>query len=271
VVVKTALETVAKLEVAQKRMEAKVDRIFDLLDEKKEVAWTTVVEKSQKQLEGLEERLNKKIEDKIKVVEVLCQSLPGAPTKKEVDESIAFAVKDKIEEDKEEEAEIAKRKTSVIVFGLSESQSEDTEERKMEDSCKISEMLHEMDASGVGVRQVIRLGARQTDQNVQPRPVKVVIDNEEQHQTMLKSAKNLRNVVRGGWNRVFVQPDLTPKQRTVRRQLVAELKERQLRGELNLIIANNKIITRRNVQTRAGSVNHMVQQQAEASPSVDAN
>jgi len=222
---------------------------------------------------GLEERLNEHIEDRIKVIEVLCQSLPGAPARREVEErrSIVSAVKDKIEEDKEEDAEIAKRKTNVIVFGLNESQSDDAEESNMEDSCKISEMLHEMNVSGIGVRQVFRLGACQTDQDAQPRPVKVVLDNEEQHQTMLKSAKNLRNAVRGGWNKVFVQPDLTPKQRMARRQLVTQLKERQLRGESNLIIVNNKIVTRRNVWMSTGSVNQMVQQQVAASLSVNDN
>jgi len=90
-----------------------------------------MVEKSQKQQAGLEDRLNRQIQDKFIVVEVLFQSLPAAPTKREVEESIVVAVKDKIDEDKEEEAEIAKRKTSVIVFGLSESHSEDAKESKM--------------------------------------------------------------------------------------------------------------------------------------------
>ena len=196
--------------------------------EKSDYVEHMVENNSQKQQAGLEDRLNRQIEDKFKVVEVLCQSLPAAPTKREVEESIVVAVKDKIEEDKEEEAEIAKRKTSVIVFGLNESHSEDAEESKMEDSCKISEMLHEMDVSDIGVRQLIRLGAHKTGQGDQPRPVKVILDTEEHHQTVLKSAKKLRNVVRGGWSKVFIQPDLTQKQRMVRRLLVTELKERRL-------------------------------------------
>ena len=149
-----------KLEMEQKKMEDKVDKILDVLEGKKDETWAAVVERSDKQLAGVEDRLNKHIENRIKVVEVLCQSLPGGSTKSDVNESIAAAVRDKIEEDKEEEAEIAKRKTSAIVFGLSESISDDIEERIMEDSCKISEMLHEMNVSDVGVRQVIRLGAR---------------------------------------------------------------------------------------------------------------
>ena len=103
-----------------------------------------------------------------------------------------------------------------------------------------------------------------------PRPVKVVLDNEERHQTVLKSAKNLRNAVRAGWNKVFVQPDLTLKQRMTRRQLVMELKERQLRGESNLIIVNNKIV-RRNAPTIMGSLDRILQKQAAPSPPVDNN
>jgi len=69
-----------------------------------------------------------------------------------------------------------------------------------------------MDVSDVGVCQLIRLGAHKTGQGDQPRPVKVRLNKEEHHQAVLKSAKNLQNVVRGGWSKVFIQPDLTPKQ-----------------------------------------------------------
>ena len=58
--------------------------------------------------------------------------------------------------------------------------------------------------------------------------------------------------MRRGWNKVFVQPDLTPKQKTARRQLVMELKEKQLGGELNLMIVNGKIASERNVPIRTG-------------------
>ena len=257
-----------KLEELTKLLEKFLERTNVIEQKLSEKADTGTVSKLEQSMACLEERLNKQIEDRIKVVEVLCQNLVGAPSKREVEDSIVLAVKDKMEEDKGEEAEIARRKTNMIVFGLSESHSDDTEERKMEDSCQISEMLHVMDVSGVDVRQVVRLGPRQTDQDAQPRLVKVVLGNEEQHQTVLKSAKNLRNAVRGGWNRVFVQPDLTPKQRTARRQLVTELKERQLRGELNLMIVNDKIVTRRYVPIGTGGVDQKMQQQVVVLPSV---
>jgi len=133
----------AKLEELMKLLERFLKRanaVEQKLSEKADIRNVSMLES----LAGLEERLNKQIEDRTKVVEVLCQSLPRTPGRREVEESIVTAVKDKIEEDKEEEAEIAKRKTNVIVFGLNESHSDDTEERNMEASCKISEMLDEM-------------------------------------------------------------------------------------------------------------------------------
>ena len=39
--------------------------------------------------------------------------------------------------------------------------------------------------------------------------------------------------------------DLTPKQRQLRQELVKELKERQSKGEANLMIVNWKIVVRR--------------------------
>ena len=90
----------AKLEELTKLLERFLERanfIEQKLSEKADIGTVSILEES---MAGLEERLNKRIEDKIKVVEVLCQSLPGAPTKREVDESIASAVKKKLRKTK---------------------------------------------------------------------------------------------------------------------------------------------------------------------------
>ena len=49
---------------------------------------------------------------------------------------------------------------------------------------------------------------------------------------------------------------------------MTELKERQLRGELNLMIVNDKIVTRRNVPIGTGGVDQKMQQQVVVLPSV---
>jgi len=59
---------------------------------------------------------------------------------------------------------------------------------------------------------------------------------------ILKETKNLRNKKEGGLDKMFIYPDLTPKQREARKKLVAELKRRQSNGESRLIIVGSKIV-----------------------------
>ena len=46
-------------------------------------------------------------------------------------------------------------------------------------------------------------------------------------------------------DKVFIHQDLTPKQRARRQLLVKELKDRQQKGELNLMILGDKIVKRK--------------------------
>ena len=49
----------------------------------------------------------------------------------------------------------------------------------------------------------------------------------------------------GGLGKVFIHQDLTPKKRGNRKKLKSIVKERQAKGEQNLIIVNGSIVTRR--------------------------
>jgi len=48
----------------------------------------------------------------------------------------------------------------------------------------------------------------------------------------------LREKKEGGWAKVFIHQDLTPKQREARKPLVTELKERKANGETDRTIFN---------------------------------
>ena len=75
--------------------------------------------------------------------------------------------------------------------------------------------------------------------------MKVVLDSAESKISLLKKAKNLREKQEGGWSKVFIPQDLTPKQREARKPLVVELKERKTNGEKDLIIYNGKVVKKR--------------------------
>jgi len=146
----------------------------------------------------------------------------------------------------EEEAEKAKRKTNVIVHGLSESNASEASEREEDDLGLIATMLHEMKCDDVEAVQTVRLGRRPdaNDNTVtqKPRPLKLVLRTEEKKTQVLASAKNLRLIKDGGWKDVFLHADLTMKERETRRQLVSEMKDRKLQGETDLVILNGKIV-----------------------------
>jgi len=56
------------------------------------------------------------------------------------------------------------------------------------------------------------------------------------------------------FRRVFIQQDLTVKQREKRRELVQQLKHRKAQGETNLIIVRDKIVVKRQTPTGTATV-----------------
>ena len=170
-----------------------------------------------------------------------------SPLSSVVQGCIEGALKTQLTEDKVEEQEIQRRKTSVIAHGVSESDSESTEERIDHDLCQVAAMLHELDSDGVKVEEVIRLGKRhpESDESSKPRPLKIVLDTEKNKIQVIRRAKNLRDKKDGGWEKVFVHQDLTPRQREGRRKLVQTLKTRLSQGEKDLVIYRGEIVKRR--------------------------
>jgi len=76
---------------------------------------------------------------------------------------IEGAVKSQLEDDKQEEQEIEKRKTSVIIHGIAEPAADTSEERIENDLLQVAAMLEELKPSDVKVDKVIRLGKRMPD------------------------------------------------------------------------------------------------------------
>jgi len=150
-----------------------------------------------------------------------------------------------LQQDKEEEMEIERRKKNVIVHGVSESNADNPEQRVDEDLTLLAAMFHEVGVEEIKVENVVRLEKKNSDPAQHPRPMKVVLDTAEWKVQLLRKAKNLRLKQDGGWERVFIHQDLTPRQREARKPLVAELKQRKANGESNLIIFNGKVVQKR--------------------------
>jgi len=149
-------------------------------------------------------------------------------------------------DDEDEREEKEKRKTSVIIHGVRESDCELPADRQDEDLTVLAAMLHELDCDEVKATQAIRLGKRSPDaeNEAKPRPINMVVESEDQKIKVIRSAKNLRLVEDGAWKKVFIHQDLTLKEREERRNLLAQLKRRRDEGETGLALVGNKIVKR---------------------------
>jgi hypothetical protein len=158
------------------------------------------------------------------------------------------AINVKLQEDREEREEIDRRRLNIIIHGLKEPEAAEEDGKKVEDDELIISMLHQIGCDDVSVTELTRLG-KKSDDRQKPRPVRLVISSEQQKNKILRQSKNLKGKKDRGWDKVFIHQDQTPKQRTIRRQLIQELKEREQKGERNLLLFNGKIVTRRKRET----------------------
>jgi len=76
--------------------------------------------------------------------------------------------------DKDEQAEIIKRKKSVIIHRLREPEGDSSEERKRNDEDRIIDMLHQIRSDQISISNCVRLGKQQTDSNAKSRRIKLV-------------------------------------------------------------------------------------------------
>jgi hypothetical protein len=190
-------------------------------------------------LDGAQKRLEEKVDS------IMSRLDKSSNETQVVQQSISVAVKEQLQEDREEELELDKRKSNVMIHGVAESSSENADDRIEDDRGQMASMFQVLDCDVIQANKIIRLGKKPQQSNEKPRPILLVLDTEEHKKKLLEQAKNLKNRKEGGWDKVYIHQDLTPKQREQRKIVVAELKKRQAAGEPNLIIVNNKITKRR--------------------------
>lgn len=152
------------------------------------------------------------------------------------------AVREKLQEDKEELDDIKRRSTNVIIHGLTEAVDTDKDVRQQHDKDEFQEILHHINCDDVSVQDIVRLGKIDSSSAV-VRPIKVMLTSEQARDRVLAQAKNLYGKTK--FKKVFIQQDLTVKQREKRRELVQQLKQRKQNGETNLIIVQDRIVVRR--------------------------
>ena len=100
-------------------------------------------------------------------------------------------------------------------------------------------MLPEINAGEVDVVEAVHLGVKVSDKL---RPLKVQFRNLSHRRLILIKAKKLHDSVSALMKNVYINPDLSVKERQVQRNLRKKLMRRKQNGEFNLKIHRGKIV-----------------------------
>ena len=168
------------------------------------------------------------------------------------EEKLGGVVEDKVNQYMDEQKERERRSCNLILHNIPESTSDDPEERKQHDSSKVEEVLDYLDIASSQENEAlkpIRLG-RKTDGD-KPRLMRVTVESTVIKKDVLSKARSLRNSRDENLSKVFISPDLTPKEREVNKKLRDELRTRRNNGD-NVMIRNGKIVEARSSFRREG-------------------
>ena len=130
-----------------------------------------------------------------------------------------------------------KRKRNVVVHNLPEQHGERQTEKTKNDSELFADVVKEHLHMVVNVSRCFRVGKTEGDK---PRLLVVTLDSEEVKWEVLRQAPQLGQApVRP---RIFINPDLSPRERAEGKRLRDELKRRRENGETNLTIRRGRIV-----------------------------
>ena len=160
------------------------------------------------------------------------------------------AAKKEVNQIMDDTKEIERRKMNLVVFGLAEPDPPSDDNTEWDNNEKIAvdtEVMNNIivDDLGVplsprtGIIEVRRLGLKKPGTS---RPLKVVFANLQTKREVLRNAKKLRSSDSEALRKVFINPDLTVKQKEADKVLREEMWERRSNGE-HVIIHRNKIVT----------------------------
>ena len=172
----------------------------------------------------------------------------------------------KIQEYLDENAEIEKRKLNLIFHGLLPEPPQETtggdgdsrpttdDEKKRHDMKKLTELKDadkKLTVKENDVESIFRIGKRIDGK---PRMVCVKLKSHDVRKSLLACAKRLRESTKPWLKKVFINPDLTKRQRDRNQEARNELSRKKENGEDNLMIRNFQVVKRSHPQATAASV-----------------
>ena len=156
--------------------------------------------------------------------------------------------------EKEEEKRRDDREENLVVYGIPEEHADDTEQMKA-DYSTVKKLYHNrVELTTKDILQITRLGLKKVDLI---RPIRIAFTSMAKRTEILRNNRDLKlegeqfQVCTATFceqnqkhQHIYVSTDKTKQQREEEKKLRDELKARRNDGETNLVIRNNKIITK---------------------------
>ena len=145
-----------------------------------------------------------------------------------------------VQEQREEDALIEKKKDNLIVYGMPETPGDDRKEELLEDFRRIKKIYTgRTEVVKEDIVHMTRLGQKAANKI---RPIQITLVNQTKRKNILTKNRDLKLLENDISTNIYVSTDRTQKQREADKILRRELKERQ-KTNPDLVIRNNKIVT----------------------------
>ncbi len=218
-----------------KEIEERCNFYMDKLTSRLETIEKDLVKKAdQSQLQTLEEQV-RNIEKRVQA--------DNRENKSDAIPELEAKVRQHLAEMERDKAASESRRANFIMYDIPEHDSEDGNERKREDTTKLTNILQRLKLGNKQPKVVNRLGRREQGKT---RPLKIIMPNENDKVDVLKKIQSLKKSDNADEKQLVqdlrIAPDRTKKEREDYKKLRQELDERKSKGEENLIIRNNRII-----------------------------
>ncbi len=220
-----------------------------------------------KRIESLESKMESKanqddlkaLEARVTAVESVTQKENKRSTEPEKLEEIETKVnnmndrkdtrlKTQLAELEKDRAEIEKRRANIIMYDVSEPQGPEANFRKEEDTVHFNESIKKLELA-IKPKFVNRIGKREDGKT---HPIKIVLNKEQEKVTILRRLHEFRTssdrTKKTTAESLHMVPDRTLKEREQYKKLKKELEERRGKGEENLVIRNDRIVTKKPFQ-----------------------
>lgn len=168
----------------------------------------------------VDEKINKIVEEKVKTMDK-----DQTEVKKIVENVVIDIVDDKIAENEKDIADRQSREKSIILFNLSEPETNVITERNKTDSEAVNNILKELNMETeepFQVDKVMRLGSKHSKPEDNPRPLKISFSTIESKRMLLKNASKLMTSNEDSYKALRIKNDLSKKDREIEYELLQE-------------------------------------------------